>query len=229
MRKRVCCALLLLSFLLVSAAPAWAQVVDWRLIWQDDGSILETVKLEKVNLPLEVLEEDWQSSTDSQNKLVLTRRTADWDDYQQRSDRLPLSVVSRNFLVLKVATINSANFPTAPEGLYAQISTLPDAQLSIKLPGIIRDHSADRIVESQEAVWQLNRLDHIVTEDQLLKATVFDGLLLAIMLVGLAIIIIGLFFMRSINRVHKLIETEYSLENIELEEPDNSTTGTEEQ
>ena len=90
MRKRVCCALLLLSFLLVSAAPAWAQVVDWRLIWQDDGSILETVKLEKVNLPLEVLEEDWQSSTDSQNKLVLTRRTADWDDYQQLSDRLPL-------------------------------------------------------------------------------------------------------------------------------------------
>ena len=70
--------------------------------------------------------------------------------------------------------------------------------------------------------------DHII-EDQLLKATVFDGLLLAIMLVGLAIIIIGLFFMRSINRVHKLIETEHSLENIELEEPDNSTTGTEEQ
>ena len=229
MRKRVCCALLLLSFLLVSPAPAWAQVVDWRLIWQDDGSILETVKLDKVNLPLEVLEEDWQSSTDSQNNLILTRRTADWNDYQQRSDRLPLSVVSRNFLVLKAVTINSENFSATPEGLYAQISTLPDAQLSMKLPGIIRDHSADLIVENQEAVWQLNRLDHIVTEEQLLKATVFDGLLLAIMLVGLAIIIIGLFFLRSIYRVHKLIETEYSLENIELEEDDNSKTGTEEQ
>ena len=227
MRKRVCCALLLLSFLLVSPAPAWAQVVDWHLIWQDDGSILETVKLERTDLALE--EGEWRSSTDSQNNLILTRCTADWNDYQQRSDRLPLSVVSRNFLVLKVATISSENFSAAPQGLYAQIAAWPDAQLSIKLPGVIRDHSADQIVASQEAVWQLNRLDHIVTEEQLLKATVFNGLMLAIALVGLGIIIIGLFFMRSINRVHKLIDTEYSLENIELEEADNSNTGTEEQ
>jgi len=99
----------------------------------------------------------------------------------------------------------------------------------VKLPGVIRDHSADRIVDSQEAVWELNRLDHIINEELLLKATFFDGLLLSITLVGLAVIIIGLFFLRSINRVHKLIETEYSLENIELEEADNSTTGTEEQ
>ena len=227
MRKRVCCALLLLSFLLVSPTPAWTQVVDWHLIWQDDGSILETVELERADLKLE--QGDWRSSTDSQNRLILTRSTADWNDYQQRSDRLPLSVVSRNFVVLKVATINSENFSAAPEGLYAQIAAWPDAQLSIRLPGVIRDHSADRIVDSQEAVWQLNRLDHIVTEEQLLKAVVLDGLLLAIMLVGLAIIIIGLFFLRSIYRVHKLIETEYSLENIELDEADNSNTGTEEQ
>ena len=227
MRKRVCCALLLLSFLLVSPAPALAQVVDWHLTWQDDGSILETVELERTDLALE--EGEWQSSTDSQNKLVLTRRTADWNDYQQLSDRLPLSVKSRNYLVLKVANFNSENFSADPQGIYAQIAAWPDAQLSIKLPGVIRDHSADTIVDKQEAVWQLNRLDHITTEEQLLKATVFDGLLLSIVLVGLAVIIIGLFFLRSIYRVHKFIETEYALEKIELEEADNSNTGTEEQ
>ena len=227
MRKRGCCALLLLSFLLVSPVPAWAQAVDWRVIWQDDGSILEIVELERTDLALE--EGEWQSTTDSQNKLILTRQTADWKDYQQLSDRLPLKVKSRNFLVLKVATFNTENFSAAPEGLYAQIAAWPDAQLSVKLPGVIRDHSADRIVDSQEAVWELNRLDHIINEELLLKATFFDGLLLSITLVGLAVIIIGLFFLRSINRVHKLIETEYSLENIELEEADNSTTGTEEQ
>ena len=62
----------------------------------------------------------------------------------------------------------------------------------MKLPGVIRDHSADRIVDSQEAVWELNRLDHIINEELLLKATFFDGLLLSITLVGLAVIIIGL-------------------------------------
>jgi len=103
MRKRVCCALLLLSFLLVSPVPAWAQAVDWRVIWQDDGSILEIVELERTDLALE--EGEWQSTTDSQNKLILTRQTADWKDYQQLSDRLPLKVKSRNFLVLKVATL----------------------------------------------------------------------------------------------------------------------------
>lgn len=227
MRKRICWTLLLLGFLLVSPAPALAQAVDWQLTWQDDGTILETVNLEKINLKLE--QGEWQADADSQGNLVLTRQTDGWAAYSQRLDRLPFKMESRNYLLLESAAIYSENYSPDPKGLYSQIAVIPDAQLSIKLPGIIRDHSADSIIDSQEAVWQLSRLDHIATEELLLKATVFDGLLLAIILVGGAVIIIGLLFLRSIRRVHKLIEEEYSLENIELEVDGNSSAGTEEQ
>jgi len=211
----------------VFTVPAVGQTVDWNLTWQDDGTIVETVSLEMSNLALD--DESWQSSTDSQGRLILTRQTGSWEKYRQLTDRLPLSMASRNFIILQTATINSEEYAAAPGGLYQQIAAVPDAQLSIKIPGIIRDHSADMLVDNQEAVWKLNRLDHITTEDLLVKATVFDGLLIAVLLVGGAIIVIGLVFLRSIRRANQLIEEEYSLENLTLEETTEQNTGTEEQ
>lgn len=228
MRKQVCYTLLLVSLLLVFAVvPAVGQTVDWNITWQDDGSIVETVSLDKINLVLD--NKAWQSSTDNKGHLILTRQTAGWEEYRQLTDRLPLSVQSRDYLVLQRATINSEDFKPDPQGLYHQIAAVPDAQLSIKMPGIIHDHSADMIVDSQEAVWKLGRLDHMTTEDLLLKATIFDGLLVGVLLVGGAVIVIGLLFLRSIRRVNQLIEEEYSLENITLEAAGQETEGTEEQ
>ncbi|HOB12310.1 MAG TPA: hypothetical protein PLM20_07740 [Syntrophomonadaceae bacterium] len=227
MRKQICFTLLLVSLLLVYTSPALGQRVDWNLTWQDDGSIVETVSLEKINLLPDTGE--WQSSTDPNGRLILTRQIAGWEEYRKLSDRLPLSIQSRNFLVLQTAVINSEDFAAAPGGLYQQIAAVPDAQLSIKIPGIIRDHSADLIVDSQEAVWKLSRLDHLTTEDLLLKATVFDGLLIAVLLVGGAVIVIGMWFLRGIRRANQLIEEEYSLDNITLEESDEKVTETEEQ
>ena len=227
MRKQICFTLLLVSLLLVYTSPALGQRVDWNLTWQDDGSIVETVSLEKINLLPDTGE--WQSSTDPNGRLILTRQIAGWEEYSKLSDSLPLSIQSRNFLVLQTAVINSEDFAAAPGGLYQQIAAVPDAQLSIKIPGIIRDHSADLIVDSQEAVWKLSRLDHLTTEDLLLKATVFDGLLIAVLLVGGAVIVIGMWFLRGIRRANQLIEEEYSLDNITLEESDEKVTETEEQ
>jgi hypothetical protein len=227
MRKQICWTLLLLGFLLLSPAPALAQAVDWQLTWQDDGTILETVNLNKIDVQLEG--DEWQTAADSQGNVVLTRQTSDWAAYSQRLDRLPFKMKSRNYLLLESAAIYCENYSPDPKVLYSQIAGTPDARLSVKLPGIIRDHSADSIIDSQEAVWQLSRLDHIATEELLLKAIVFDGLLLAIILVVGAVIIIGLLFLRSIRRVHKLIEQEYSLENLELEGEGESSAGAEEQ
>lgn len=227
MRKQVCFTLLLLSLLLLITVPAAGQTVDWNLTWQDDGSIVETVSLEKINLVLDTGE--WQSSTDNNGHLIFTRQIAGWEQYHKLTDRLPLSIQSRNYLVMQRAVINSDDFVPDPQGLYHQIAAVPDAQLSIKMPGIIHDHSADTIVDSQEAVWKLGRLDHITTEDLLLRATVFDGLLVGVLLVGGAVIVIGLLFLRSIRRVNQLIEEEYSLENITLEVPGEESEGTEEQ
>ena len=69
----------------------------------------------------------------------------------------------------------------------------------------------------------------MATGELLLKATVFHGLVVGVILVVGAVIIIGLLFLRSIRRVHKLIEEEYSLENLAMEGVDDSFTETEEQ
>jgi hypothetical protein len=213
--------------LLVNPVPALAQAVDWQLTWQDDGSILETVTLEKMDL--EMGEGEWETSTDNQGNLVLTRTTADWTSYTQKADRLPLRIENRNYLILESAFIYGEDYSADQKGLYYQIAIVPDAQLSIKLPGFIRAHTADSIIDSQEAVWQLSRLDEMATGELLLKATVFHGLVVGVILVVGAVIIIGLLFLRSIRRVHKLIEEEYSLENLAMEGVDDSFTETEEQ
>jgi len=226
-RKGVCFAFLLVCLLLVWTSPALGQRVDWNLTWLDDGTIVETVSLEMRDLVLE--DKSWHSSADPQGRLLLTRRTNSWEEYSKLSDRLPLSMESRNYVILQTAKLRSEDFAAAPGGLYQQVAAASDAQLSIKVPGIIHDHSADMIIDNQQAVWKLSRLDHLTTEDLLLQATIFDGLLIAVLLVGGAVIVIGLWFLRTIRRAHRLIDEEYSLDNIALDDSRENTTETEEE
>jgi hypothetical protein len=50
----------------------------------------------------------------------------------------------------------------------------------------------------------------------MLVVDTFDGFILGLLLIVLGIIIIGLVFLSRIRRTHKLIEQEYSLENLTL-------------
>ena len=131
-------------------------------------------------MDLEMGEGEWETSTDNQGNLVLTRTTADWTSYTQKADRLPLRIENRNYLILESAFIYGEDYSADQKGLYYQIAIVPDAQLSIKLPGFIRAHTADSIIDSQEAVWQLSRLDEMATGELLLKATVFHGLVVVL-------------------------------------------------
>lgn len=212
MRKRIYWSLLLLPLLLLVPSPVLAESVNWEIIQQDDGTIQETVQVTGAKLSVD--EKVWTITAPGNDRLVLSRNTANWAAYNQLDDRLPIHIAARNFLVMQVVRFYSEDYQTSSPGLYNQLAGLPEAQLKIQVPGIVREHSANYVEDSQRAVWNLNRLDHIKSEEFLFKAVIFNGFLLAVIMVAGAVLIIGLVFLRSIRRVDQLIEEEYSLENI---------------
>lgn len=230
MRKPVCCSLLLLLSLFIFPAPVTAQQVDWNLIWQDDGTIEETVRVMGKGEDLSVDEQDWKViRTSGSNQVILTREVDDWAAYSRQTDRLPIRAETRDYIILQITRIKTEHPVPPSAGLYRQVAELSEARLSIQVPGIVREHSAYGVENSQKAIWKLNRLDHLTGEDLVVKAVVFDGLLLAVLLVGGAVLIIGWVFLRSIRRVNQLIEEEYSLENVQLDPIEEESSGSDQQ
>lgn len=218
----------LLVLLLLFAFPScvMAQQVTWSLLWQDDGTIQE--KVEVTGTELSGQYDSWTVMSEGSDQISLTRSTEDWEAYSQLNDRLPIRIEAKDYIVMQFTRVDAESFSPDPQGVYAQVAGMPGAVLTFQVPGIVRDHSADVVENSQKAVWDLNRLDHVLAEEQMLTAVTFDGLLIGIILVGGAALIIAVVFLRSILRVNRLIEEEYSLENLQLE-PDPDQAGSDEQ
>lgn len=226
MRMRIVGVLLVLLLLFAFPSCVMAQQVTWSLLWQDDGTIQE--KVEVTGTELSGQYDSWTVMSEGSDQISLTRSTEDWEAYSQLNDRLPIRIEAKDYIVMQFTRVDAESFSPDPQGVYAQVAGMPGAVLTFQVPGIVRDHSADVVENSQKAVWDLNRLDHVLAEEQMLTAVTFDGLLIGIILVGGAALIIAVVFLRSILRVNRLIEEEYSLENLQLE-PDPDQAGSDEQ
>lgn len=203
MKKYFPVVLLVLGFLIVGYSPAQATgQAAWNIKWNSNGSLDETVTIRNHNIIIQ--DNEWQTSRSDQG-LILTRHINNWQEYSKLGDGLPLELSQKDFWLIKSSTLTMKE-QARPGSLYEQLTDFGGARLSIEVPGIIRESTAQEKIDST-AVWTLGTADAVT-----LNAVVFDGIVLGIAFFALCAIIILIIFLSRIRRVNRLIAQEYSLE-----------------
>jgi hypothetical protein len=201
---------ILLFFLIFIIAPNAQANTKWEILWNDDDSLMETVATDE---QVSFQPNGWQLSV-KEGKASYHREIKDWQEYAQLGDRLPLAVSVKDYLLFKSIAFKAQAFDPQDDTLAGFVGTGP-LDISISVPGLIRSGSADE-VKDLTAVWHLNNLTDLHSRGNMLLVDTFDGFLLGLLLILLGIVIIGLTYLSRVRRTHKLIEQEYSLENLTL-------------
>lgn len=202
---------MLLFFIIFVTIPQAAASTEWQIIWNDNNNLVETVLLN--NDSAKIQSEGWQCFSTSQGT-IYKRNVKDWAGYDKLADRLPVTVTVKDYLIFKSIAFKAQHFE-APAGAVAELAGNQPVDLSISVPGLIRAGSADE-VKTVTAVWHLKNLNELNSRGRMLIVNTFDGFMLGLLIIVLGVFIIGLVFMSRIRKTHKLIEREYSLENLTL-------------
>lgn len=202
--------LILLFFLIFITIPQAAANNEWEILWHDNDNLIETVVIEG-EAPVQA--DGWLSSSKAENA-VYKRNIQDWDSYAQQTDRLPVSVTVKDYLLFKSIAFTAQEFKPQAKTV-ASLAAAEPLDLTISVPGLIRAGSADEVKEVT-AVWHLKNLSELNSRGRMLIVNTFDGFILGLLIIVLGILIIGFVFLSRIRRTHKLIEQEYSLENLTL-------------
>ena len=210
MKKYFPVVILVVGLLLLSCSSLQAgDEASWTIKWNNNGSLDEKVVIPGNNVV--VIGQEWETSH-SGNQTILSRHVKDWRAYGQLGDSLPLTVVQKDYVLLKFASLTVKQEAT-PGSLFEQFIGLSNARLSIEVPGAIRNSNAQASQDSL-ATWNLASLESSPVK---LDAVIFDGIFLGITFFAFCFIIIFIIYLNRIRRVHRLIAEEYSLERAVLE------------
>ncbi|HWP98255.1 MAG TPA: hypothetical protein VN426_15525 [Syntrophomonadaceae bacterium] len=209
----------MLVALIILSLPSLAQAdAEWKIKLNGDRSVKEIVTLDKAGLQSEY--PTWKASQ-AGDKLVLTRSVSNAQTFNQETDRLPLELKVKDYGLWQNIEVHSLSTPVSAGVAAAFMNQVQGMRLIIQTSGPIGENSADSLADGSTATWQLKSPSSIYNEGILMKATVVDGFMMGIALFLLAFIIIAILFIRKINKTHKLIEEEYSLENLQPNAPDD--------
>lgn len=198
-------ALILLCF----AGPAMADGAQWKITLNNDRSISESVTgLSSLPAPAD----SWTASPGSHD---LNRKIGFWDTYGRQNDRLPIDVIVDDYILWQNVTIQTTALP-ADAPAFSAVANHP-LQLTIQFPAAIKKANGARMENERTAVWQFDSGNSLQNRGVLLEATLLDGFITSIALFILAFIGIAIFYFRKVSNTHKLIEKEYSLENLDGE------------
>jgi hypothetical protein len=210
MKKYLPVVILVLGLLLINCFSLQANdEASWTIKWNSNGSLDEKVIIASPNVVIN--EQEWETSR-SGNQVILSRHVNDWRAYSQLSDSLPITVVQKDFLLMKFASLTVKQEAT-PGSLFEQFISLTDARLSIEVPGAIRNSNAE-VSQNSIAIWNSANLQSLPVK---LDAVIFDGIYLGITFFVFCFVVIFIIYLNRIRRVHRLIAEEYSLERAALE------------
>lgn len=200
--------MMVIAFILLSfAGPAVASGAQWKITLNNDRSISETVT--GLSL-LPATTDSWSTSPGSKD---LQRKIGFWDEYGKQADRLPIDIIVKDYILWQNVTVKTTALPgTTP--VYAAVANQP-LQLIIQFPSTIKIANGATMENERTAVWQLDTGSSLQNKGVLLEATLLDGFITSIALFVLAFIGIAIFYFRKISSTHKLIEEEYSLDNLD--------------
>ncbi len=208
--------LFLIFVLLLFPSRCLAGQLEWQLSWGEDDKIQERLSIFAHEIAVE--DDEWDYSI-TEEKAMLSREVETWQDYNDLSDRLPVLISEKDYILFKIISLKADEKTVPPTSVYAQVAELYGAELKITVPGIISADSAKEVNELT-ATWKFAQIKDMMNEELLLKAVVIDGFSLGVFLFVFGFSIIVIVFLLRLRRVNALIEEEYSLDKV-LEEKDN--------
>lgn len=217
MRKHLpLCLVWCLFFLVCLTAPpvALAADVDWHIQWKDDGTLEE-----KVSTPDEGLIRNtsgWEVKKQGANYLY-QRIVPNWESYEEQSDRLPIHIHEQNYILLKTVQIEVD--PWQAEKFLENFKDLNGLDISLSTSGIIQETSGKRTNETT-VHWLYPQRSDLLHGDSLIKIIQLDGFMLGLSILALGVIGICIFFAGRLRKVDRMIDEIYSLENVDIEEPE---------
>lgn len=209
--------MVLILFIIIS--PGYAKANDksevvWEIVTYDNHTIKETVKFNNVDINFNSFE--WEKAVDGE-VTTLVRTVDNWQSYNELTDKLPIKAKVKNyFLWHKTALVVTADQTT--DGIvFAQTKDRPGVYLTISVPGFITAASGEKLNE-MSAAWNMQQMKQLSEGQIILEAVTLEGFLIGVTGFLLGLIIIGIVFIRRMKKVEQIMEAEYSLENISLEE-----------
>lgn len=188
--------------------------VQWEIKAYDDHTIKETVTINNNETNINTFA--WEKNVNG-DKTILTRTVDDWAAYNTLTDKLPVKAQTKNFFLWHKTTL-LVTADEAPAGsIFSQLKGMQGIRIVISMPGYISASSGNRVNE-MSTVWEMDSMEALPEGEVMLQAVTFEGFLIGITGFLLGLIIIGIVYMRRMKKVEQLMEAEYSLENIELEQ-----------
>ncbi|MBO8158030.1 hypothetical protein [Thermosyntropha sp.] len=182
-------------------------MVDWQVILHDDRKVKEKII---VNEPTREIAEFFGIKNDlNQEKLVKERTAASFEEYAGLSRSFPLKVEIENRFLWDRYFIES-NYKEN-ETLDFLINESDIIKFSIKIPGVIKS-TCDGIKQGDAVVWKITDQKKPVIG---VEALVPNGFNIALIILGIGFMLAIFYLINSIVKVNRIIEEEYSLDNIE--------------
>ena len=200
-------------FLMASASSVMADDLQWQLIIDYEGTIKETISSE-VDLDPGLFDEQWHADSAQQ----YTRNINNWEEYFSLDDRLPLELTGRDLKFIGFWRL--AGTPLAVENELAQALSNRSLELTICLPGFIRESSGavTALDYDHQLQWHYADLRAVSEEALMVRYWLVDGFLSAILLILIVSFGLFIYMIMRVRKVSRFIRTEYSIENIDLEE-----------
>lgn len=217
--KRALLGVMTLCLFIIIISPGYVKANDkneviWEIVTYDNHTIKETVKLNNVDINFNSFE--WEKTVDGEIT-TLTRTVDDWQSYNELTDKLPIKAEGRNFFLWQKTALLVTADQTTSGSVFAQTKDKQGIYLTISVPGFITGTSGEKLSE-MSAAWNIGQMDQLAEEQVILEAVTFEGFLIGVTGFLLGLIIIGIVFIRRMKKVEQMMEAEYSLENISLEE-----------
>lgn len=199
-------AILLINFIWIP--PAAAGEALWQLFWTDDNALLEHLNIAQDQA--QNAGPQWAKNEKS-GKTVLSRKTKDWQVYNQLSERLPLKAKVNDYIVFRTTTL-SVDKPATESQLLKEVASR-GCQVVIEVPGYIKENPVGELKELTVS-WELAGIMNMKQGELLLQTYTLNGFYLGLALFLIGFISIAIFFAFKTRGVNRLINERYSLDRI---------------
>lgn len=204
--KKLCISLILMVVLGLGFAVDAKAETKWQITCDEELNIVEKVITDNEELSNTLISNGFEEERDEG---YFYRQIEDWPTFNNLEKKFPIKPVTRNFIIFSVTTIY------IDDNLESDI--LKDVDEPVKFQYIslgMNFKNTGQKVSEFTSEWNLNPgwVDSF-PKPYLTKIVVFNGFMLGVFILIVGLICIAIVYLKTISRINKLIEEEYSIEN----------------
>lgn len=221
MTKNLGLSLFLTLILVLGLTTGASADTNWHIIWDDDGHIAEEVITDDPELS--ALLTNWGFRQGGGERSYY-RNVESWAAFNKLEGGFPLVANTSNWLILY-----GTSFKFDSNNNYLTNLVNGDFNLLLTVPGFYYGNSGEKVADMTSRWKVYPGWEEGLKKSTLTKCIAFNGFYLGVFIVIIGLLSIAGVYIRSIIRVNRLIEEEYSIENylanLDKEEDDPDTDG----